>query len=55
METTPFTSVYVINMATTGEFSSKVLEACEAGEVFIKEFYTTIDKRRNVMSSLINI
>lgn len=33
---------------SSSEFSSKVLEACEAGEAFIKEFYTTMDKRRNV-------
>ncbi len=35
-------------LATGSDFSSKVLEACEAGDVFVKEFYSTIDKRRTV-------
>lgn len=34
--------------AGAGDFSAKVLEACEAGEKFVETFYDTVDKRRNV-------
>ena len=30
------------------EFSTKVSEACEAGEKFVEVFYETFDKRRKV-------
>ncbi|XP_011404882.1 PREDICTED: NTF2-related export protein 1-like [Amphimedon queenslandica] len=38
-------------MASSAEaFSVKILEACEAGETFVKEFYSTVDRRRNLLS-----
>ena len=37
-------------MATSGDFSSRVLEASEAGEKFVDTFYESMDKRRNVRS-----
>ena len=41
-------------MATAGEFSSRVLEASEAGEKFVDAFYESMDKRRNVRLFLSN-
>lgn len=48
-------SVHYKNMAAMSDFASKSLEACEAGEAFIKEFYTTVDRRRNVNNQQQNV
>ena len=46
----------LFKMASNSEaFSAKVLEACEAGETFIKEFYSTLDRRRNVGSVFMGV
>ena len=41
--------------AGAGDFSAKVLEACEAGEKFVEAFYDTVDKRRNVSRDNVQI